>query len=130
MSTKLQLPPLLVSRPRNQQLFLRFVAPALVGAVAGIALGASAPLYWILQVLAALGGFLAGIEHRGATEGAIRGVAGGAIYGAFILILHELSGAEAEAELGEVSIFLVVVTALAGAGLGALGSAWRARRTD
>jgi len=124
-----KLPPLLADRSDKQQLFLRFVAPAILGAVVGLVVGISAPLYWVLQLVAAIGGLGAGIEHRGAAEGAKRGVVGGAIYGALILIVHELTGAEAEVELGEVPILLVVVTALFGALLGALGGAWRARRT-
>ena len=99
-------------RSDSQQLFLRFVAPAILGAVVGLVVGISAPLYWVLQVVATIGGLGAGIEHRGAAEGAKRGVVGGAIYGALILIVHELTGAEAEVELGEVPILLVVVTAL------------------
>ena len=116
------LPPLLSERPREHQLVLRFVVPAVFGVIVGIVLGASAPIYWVLQVIAAIGGLLAGLEHREAGEGALRGVVGGLLFGAFILIAHEISGADAEVDLGDAPILLPVVTAIAGAILGALGA--------
>ena len=54
------LPPLFMSRTPAQRLVLVGVVPAVFGAIAGVILGVSAPLYWVLQVLAIIGGFLAG----------------------------------------------------------------------
>jgi hypothetical protein len=46
------------------------------GALAGIFVGISAAVYWILIALAVVGGVLAGLEHPNAGEGAKRGVVG------------------------------------------------------
>ena len=119
--------PLLSGRSRSQQLIAVVVSPAVFGAVAGLVLGASAPVYWVLQALAAVGGLLAGMEHVSARQGAARGALGGAVYGAFILIAHEISGAEAEADIGDPEILLIVVTAVFGSLLGAAGAAFRRR---
>jgi hypothetical protein len=74
------------------------------------------------------GGFLAGLEHDTARSGAIRGFVGGALFGGFILIVHELSGLEAKAHLPEPAIVLAVITSVIGGVLGALGVRWRAKR--
>lgn len=121
------LPPLLEDLPHGRQVVNRFISPAVFGIVAGLVLGASAPIYWILQVIATLGGVLAGFEHLSPKDGAKRGLVGGALYGAFLLLAHAISGAEAEADIGDPEIFLVVVTTVAGAGLGALGALLRAK---
>jgi hypothetical protein len=63
------------------QIVLGVVVPAAVGLIAGIALGLSEPAYLMLSLLAAFGGFGAGLEHAGAREGALRGVAGGLLRG-------------------------------------------------
>ena len=49
------------------------------------------------------------------------------IFGAFVLIAHEIHGAAAEAHLPEPAIVLVVLTGVIGALLGALGGYLRAR---
>jgi hypothetical protein len=102
----------------------------LVGLVAGIALGLSEPAYLGLSLLAAVGGFGAGLEHIGAREGALRGVAGGLVFGAFILLAHEFGGMDPKAHLPEPEAMLVVLTALFGAGLGAAGGLLRGRRSS
>ena len=122
------LPPLFMSRPPAQRLVLVGVVPAVFGAIAGVILGVSAPLYWVLQVLAIIGGFLAGLEHPTAKEAALRGLAGGAVFGAFILIGHAVAGTDEKVSLGSAPIFLVVITAVVGAILGALGAKVRASR--
>ncbi len=122
------LPPLFMSRPPAQRLVLVGVVPAVFGAIAGVILGVSAPLYWVLQVLAIIGGFLADLEHPTAREAALRGLAGGAVFGAFILIAHAVAGTEEKVSLGDAPILLVVITAVAGAILGALGAKLRAAR--
>ena len=122
------LPPLFMSRPPAHRAVAVLVVPAVFGAIAGVALGISAPLYWALQVLAALGGFLAGFEHPTAREAALRGLAGGAVFGAFILIAHTVAGTEEKVSLGQVPILLVAITAVAGAVLGAVGARVRAGR--
>jgi hypothetical protein len=100
--------------------------PILFGAVCGILLGTSEPAYLIATVLSIAGGYLAGFEHPGAQGGAMRGFVGGTLFGASILIAHEVDGREATASLPDPAIVLVAITALFGTLLGALGG--RARR--
>lgn len=126
----MRLPPLLSERPRGEQIAARFIIPAVYGAVTGLVLGANASIYWFLQVVAVIGGVIAGIDHTSAAEGAKRGVVGGFIFGAFILIAHEITGADAEVDLGDAPILLPVITAVGGAALGALGGWWRGRQAS
>ena len=81
----------------------------------------------MLSVLAVLGGIGAGFDHVGAGAGARRGLLGGTLFGAAVLIAHEIHGATAEADLPEPAILLVVATALLGVLFGALGGYLRAR---
>src|SRR5207247_1363672 len=76
------------------------------------------------------GGALAGMEHDGGREGALRGVVGGSLFGGFILILHEATGKEAKADLPHPAALLLIVTVSAGAALGALGGRTRQRRAE
>ena len=123
-----RLPPLLSSRPPILQLVLAGIVPAAFGALTGWSLGVSEPLYLVLSLLGVLGGYFAGFDHLGARAGALRGLLGGALFGGFILLVHELSGEEAKAELPEPAILLLVITTVLGMGLGALGGRSRARR--
>jgi hypothetical protein len=128
------LPPLFSTRPPAVKLVLVLVAPAIFGAVAGVLLGVSAPAYWALQVLGAVGGFFAGLEHPTAADGAERGVLGGAVFGSFLLLAHAIIGADAKVSLGEWPGVLIVFTTIAGGVLGALGggrrAAWERPRQD
>ena len=63
------LPPLLESRPPALKAALLVVAPTTLGAVTGIALGLSPVAYLALNILATVGGILAGLEHDGARWG-------------------------------------------------------------
>lgn len=120
-------PPLLQERPAGLRVVLVVVIPVLYGAVTGYFLGVSEATYLILSVLAILGGIGAGFDHRGASAGAKRGVLGGTLFGASVLIAHEIHGATAEADLPDPAILLVVATALLGAGFGAIGGYLRTR---
>jgi hypothetical protein len=115
-------------RSRNAQIALVLIVPFVFGAVVGIALGISAAVYWALGGLAAAGALLAGLEHPDWRGGAIRGLAGGAVYGVGLLLAHEVSGAEEKVSLGEFPPALILITALIGSALGALGAALAARR--
>ncbi len=57
-------PVLLRDRPRHLQIILGGVIPAIFGAVAGILIGVSAGAYYAWGAVAAIGGFIAGFEHR------------------------------------------------------------------
>jgi hypothetical protein len=107
------------------------VVTMIFGLVTGIALGWNEIAYYVLVgPIALAGGFLGGMEHRGADEGLVRGAMGGLVYGSFILLGLELLNEEPEAYLGEPQVGLVLVTTLVGAVLGALGGGYRARREE
>jgi hypothetical protein len=111
------------------QVLLACAAPAVFGAICGWVLGVNEVAYLVLTVpVALLGGLVAGFDHSGARAGAARGLVGGTLFGAFILIVHEISGKEAKAELPEPAIVLVAATVIFGVLLGALGGHWRAER--
>jgi hypothetical protein len=102
------------------------VVPAVFGAICGWVLGVSEIVYVILAVpVAILGGVAAGFEHTAPREAAVRGLIGGAIFGGFILLVHELTGEEPKAELPHPPIVLMAVTAVVGSLLGAVGAGWR-----
>jgi hypothetical protein len=122
-------PDLLDSHEPGTQLVLAIVAPAVFGLVTGIVLGVSEIGYLILSVLGIGGGYLAGLEHEGAEEGALRGFTGGILFGTFILAGHAISGLERQAHLPEPEILLVVITTVFGMLLGALGGRSRQRRS-
>ncbi|HEX2358176.1 MAG TPA: hypothetical protein VHH72_00015 [Solirubrobacterales bacterium] len=125
----MRLPPLLTEHPRPVQVLLAIVLPALYGALTGYFLGVSELTYLVLSVLGVLGGIGAGFDHLGAAAGAKRGLLAGSIFGASILIAHEIHGAEPEAHLPDPAILLVVITTALGVAFAALGGWLRERAT-
>ena len=103
------------------QVFSGAVAPAVIGAGAGILLGVSAGGYWGLGAAAAVGAFLGGFEHRDGWGGADRGFFGGLIYGVMLLIVHALVGSHAKVSLGSFPPLLAVITTIIGTLLSAAG---------
>src|SRR6059036_3846084 len=92
-----KLPPLLSSRPLPLQVLIAGLVPAGFGAICGWLLGVNKVAYIILAVpVAILGGAAAGFEHAEPRQGALRGFIGGALFGGFILIVHELTGKAAK----------------------------------
>jgi len=118
-----EMPPLLSERGRGAQLGLAVAAPLGLGAVAGVLLGISAGAYWGISGLAAIGGILAGLEHPDPRGGARRVGAGGALFGLGILVAHAIAGTDAEVSLGSFPPLLIVIDAVIGAFLGAVGGA-------
>ena len=114
-------PTLLRDRPRPAQIVLGGVIPAIFGVIAGVLVGVSSGAYWVLAGVVAVGGFIAGFEHQDGWGGADRGVVGGAIYGAALLITHAIVGTHAKVSLGSFPPLLAVVTAIIGMFLGAAG---------
>ena|SRR5215207_5324716 len=114
-------PTLFRDRPRWLQVILGGLVPCAIGALAGVLLGVAAGPYWAIGAIAALGGVLAGFEHRDGWGGADRGLLGGALYGASLLIAHEIAGTDATVSLGSFPPLLVVITAIIGMLLGAVG---------
>ena len=120
-------PDLLESHSPETQLILTLVVPSAFGAITGIFLGVSEAVYLVLSILGIAGGYMAGKEHIGASEGATRGFTGGILFGTFILAAHAVTGLERKAHLPEPEILLVVITTVFGIGLGALGGRARAK---
>jgi len=120
--------PLLADQPRGNQILAAVIAPAVLGAIAGILVGASEAAYIAISVVAAVGGVAAGFDHLGAASGAKRGVLGGLLYGAFVLVAHAITGADAKVELADPEVIFPIITAIIGALLGVLGGWLRARR--
>ncbi|HTA35609.1 MAG TPA: hypothetical protein VK761_02740 [Solirubrobacteraceae bacterium] len=108
-------------RPRPVQIVLGGAVPLAFGAVVGVLLGVSAGVYWALSALAALGAVLAGLEHQDGWGGADRGLVGGALYGLGVLLAHAIAGTHAKVSLGGFPPLLIVIDAIAGMLLGAIG---------
>src|SRR3954471_14709617 len=123
-------PVYLLERPLAVRLVLVVVVPLVFGAICGFFLGHSKTAYIALQVLAAIGGYVAGFEHRSGREAAIRGMVGGACFGAGILLMHQLTGDSEKVKLPDPEIILVAFTGGIGAILGAFGAGARAQREE
>ena len=125
----MKLPQPFDERPFALQVAGGIVVPMAFGLITGFALGWNEIAYYILAVpLAIAGGFLGGIEHRGADDGLLRGAIGGLVFGSFVLLGLEIVNTEPKAYLGDPQAGLVFVTTLGGAILGAHGVIWRARQ--
>ena len=95
---------------------------ALIGQkLRGIVVGVTSGGYWALAALAALGGVLAGLEHRDGWGGADRGLVGGALFGLGVVVAHAIAGTHAKVSLGSFPPFVIVIDAIVGMLLGALG---------
>src|SRR3954451_11209916 len=91
--------PLLRTRPVPVQLLLVVLLPVAFGALCGWLLGVNKTWYLVLSILALLGGYAAGTEHKGAAEGALRGVIGGTLFGPSILLLNQALDKTPKADL-------------------------------
>jgi hypothetical protein len=112
------------------QLLLAVVLPAAFGVLCGWLLGVNKTAYLVLSILAILGGYAAGTEHKGAGEGALRGVLGGALFGGFILLTNSALDKTPKAKLPHPHIWLLAITVVAGVILGALGGRTRANYVE
>jgi hypothetical protein len=106
------------------------LVPVAFGAICGWLLGVNKTAYLVCSLLAIAGGYVAGQEHDGAGEGALRGVVGGVLFGAAIVLVHEATGKSAKADIPHPQIILVAITTVAGVILGAMGGRRRARSDD
>src|SRR5215211_502342 len=123
------LPPAFEERNAVEQIVGAVVITMVFGLLTGFALGWNEIVYYAMAgPIAIAGGFVGGMEHRSVDEGFVRGGLGGLVFGSFILLGLEILNNEPEAYLGEPQVGLVFVTTIAGSILGALGSAYRARR--
>ena len=119
--------PLLADRRPFEQVFIVLVLPSLYGAICGVMLGISGGLYTVMTLLGILGGIGAGYDHATPREGALRGIAGGALFGTFILLAHAVAGTDAKTKLPDPHVVLPIATTLISIVLGAIGGAIRAR---
>jgi hypothetical protein len=116
-------------RGQGAQVLLAVVIPFIFGAIVGVVLGASAGVYWILSAIAAVGAVLAGLEHPDPRSAAIRGLVIGAVYGIAVLLAHAVAGTHAEVSLGSFPPIVILIDALAGAILAAIGGLISRART-
>jgi hypothetical protein len=116
-------------RSQGAQVLLAVVIPFIFGAIVGVVLGASAGVYWILSAIAAAGAVLAGLEHPDPRSAAIRGLVIGAVYGIAVLLAHAVAGTHAEVSLGSFPPIVILIDALAGAILAAIGGLISRART-
>jgi hypothetical protein len=119
-----------LDRPLVARLVLVVAIPGVFGLITGFFLGQSKTVYIVLQVIAAIGGYVAGFEHRNGREAALRGFMGGLFFGGGILLMHELTGDEPTTKLPEPAIILMAFTSGIGAILAAFGAGARAAREE
>jgi len=123
-------PPLLRQRPLAVQLVITVVLPAAFGALCGAMLGASALWFNVLMLAAGVGGIFGGFEHAGARSGVLRGLVGGVVFAASLLVSFEVRGLAALAPLPASVPIMAVAYAIMGLPLGALGGWLRGRSED
>jgi hypothetical protein len=123
-------PVYLLDRPLALRVLFVVVVPGVFGLVCGYFLGHSKTVYIALQIVAAIGGYVAGFEHRSGREAAVRGFLGGTFFGAGILLMHQITGDAEKVKLPEPEIVLVAFTAGIGAILAAFGAGARATREE
>jgi hypothetical protein len=113
--------------PPAVQFQLAVLGPILLGAVSGFLLGESEVGWWISQALGLAGGVAGGLEHPAPRPAALRGLLAGSLFGFAIVAADAVSGDTALAQTPEPIGLIVILTALVGAGLGALGGFLRSR---
>jgi hypothetical protein len=107
--------------PRAVQVQLVAGGAFLFGLVCGFVLSEGKTGWIVLQLIAAIGGFLAGLDHAGPRDGALRGLAGGFLFGLGIVIADAVTDKGPVADVPDPIVLLIVLTTVLGAGLGALG---------
>jgi hypothetical protein len=107
--------------PRAVQIQLVAGGAFLFGLVCGFILSEGKTGWIIVNLIAAIGGFLAGLDHAGPRDGALRGFAGGLLFGIGIVIADAITEEAPVADVPDPIILLVLLTTILGAGLGALG---------
>ena len=72
-------------------------------------------------MVAGLGAVVAGFEHQDGWGGADRGLVGGVLFAIGMLVAHAIAGTHAKVSLGSFPPLLIVIDAIFGMLLGALG---------
>ena len=120
----------LLDRPLAVRILLVVLVPGVYGLLNGWVLGHSKTVYIVLQILAAIGGYVGGFEHRSGREAAIRGFIGGAFFGGAIVLVHQLTGDHETVKLPHPASVLIAITAVVGAALAIFGAGARAAREE
>ena len=94
--------------------------PAAFGALCGWILGVNRTAYLALSLLALIGAYVAGREHSGGWEAALRGAVAGAFFGGALLLVHNATGKAPKVKLPDPEILLLAITI----GVSALGCAF------
>lgn len=123
----MKLGPLLQDRSPGAEAALVVAAPIVVGVIAGLLAAESKAGYVILSLLAAVGIFLGGMEHRTWIEGAYRGLFAGLLYGVSLLTVLELREKAPKVDLPDHLILVAVISAVVSVILAAIGGAVRGR---
>jgi hypothetical protein len=121
-------PALFRERTVPVQILLAGLLPLAFGALCGYLLGASSPGFKIVSALGAIGGIGAGFEHDGPKGGFWRGLSGGTLFAAALVITHRISGAPPLTVWPLPLTMMAVIYALTGIPFGVLGSWLRERR--
>lgn len=119
-----------MDRPVALRLVLVVLVPGIFGLICGYFLHHSKTVYIVLQIVAAIGGYIGGWEHRSGREGAVRGFVGGLCFGGGILIAHQLIGGKPLTKLPDPPVILMAFTAGIGAVLAAFGAGARSSREE
>src|SRR4051794_41969394 len=93
-------PVLFRDRSRPAQIVLGGVIPAAIGALAGVLVGVSSTAYWIVAIIAGIGGVLLGFLHPGGGGGGGPRGGGGVFFGGGPLVGHAMAGAAAQGAPG------------------------------
>jgi hypothetical protein len=121
------LPPLLTSRPPALRAPLVVLGPILTGAVGGWLLNESGTWYLVYVTVMILAGVGTGMEHETRRGAALRGLSGGALFAASILVTHELIGGSMAATLPNPPVLIVAIYGAAGTLFATLGAMLRGR---
>jgi hypothetical protein len=124
------MPELFRERPLPIQFVLVVVFPAIFGAIAGWLLGVNETAYLVFGLVVLIGAYVAGLEHVGAGEGALRGAVLGLVYGGALLLMHEALGEEPKAELPHPKILVLAITIGFSVVASAFGGARRKRHEE
>jgi hypothetical protein len=107
--------------PRAVQVQLVAGGALLFGMVCGFVLSEGKTGWIVLNLVAAIGGFLAGLDHAGPRDGALRGLAGGFLFGLGVVIADAVTDAPPVADVPDPLGVLIILTTVFGCALGALG---------
>ncbi len=120
---------LLSAQPLPIVLIATIILPLAFGAITGLALGWSIPLYALLLLLSVIGGVAAGYEHVSPISGWCRGACGATFFTTGLLAAHGMTGSQALLPLPEPFWVLPTINMIAGSVFGAVGG-WSRKNAE